>query len=351
MTDDTFETSLKTATEALQQIKAHRVPANPQNYELWYTYARGSNQKLNEALNEIKASGKPITPDEAERVYEAHVAPQGLSERVEEVGALIGNEIDEVAKMIDEALSSSGSYSSSLEEAVKALRESSDPSHVATIVRTLVSATTEMQQHNRDLESRLVESRGQITELQQNLETVRRESLTDALTGIANRKQFDHMLRQMTKAAETTKRPFSLVLCDIDHFKSFNDKHGHQTGDQVLRLVGHTLRASLRGNQLPARYGGEEFAILLPQSDLKAAGVIAEQIRRSIRGKELVKRSTGEALGRITMSFGVAEFGPGKSGEELIRRADVCLYAAKAAGRDRVKDERDPDVAGLPDVA
>src|SRR5258708_29183496 len=137
----------------------------------------------------------------------------------------------------------------------------------------------------------------------------------------------------------------SLMLTDIDHFKSFNDTYGHLTGDQVLRLVALSVKQNVKGQDIAARYGGEEFAIVLPRTALREAITVADHIRRAVMGKELMKRSTGEHLGRVTISIGVATLRSSDTLQALIERADACLYAAKRNGRNRVICENDPEVA------
>src|SRR5207245_4474569 len=127
----------------------------------------------------------------------------------------------------------------------------------------------------------------------------------------------------------------SLMLTDIDQFKRFNDVFGHLTGDQVLRLVAHSVKQNVKGQDIAARYGGEEFAVLLPNTALRQALTVADHIRRAVMTKELMKRSTGEHLGRVTVSVGVAMLKPGDDTDSLIERADACLYAAKRNGRNR----------------
>jgi diguanylate cyclase len=134
-------------------------------------------------------------------------------------------------------------------------------------------------------------------------------------------------------------------MTDIDHFKTFNDNFGHLTGDQVLRLVGMSVKHNVKGKDTAARYGGEEFAIILPSTVLRAAITVAEHIRSAVMTKELMKRSTGEHLGRITISIGVATLREGDSAQSLVERADSCLYAAKRNGRNRVMCETDPEVS------
>jgi diguanylate cyclase len=128
-------------------------------------------------------------------------------------------------------------------------------------------------------------------------------------------------------------------MCDIDHFKAFNDTWGHQTGDQVLRLVANCLSENVKGRDTAARYGGEEFVVILPQTQLAGAVNLANQIRAKVESKKLVKKSTGDILGIITISCGVTQYDPNESAEDFVRRADECLYAAKRAGRNRVISE------------
>ena len=133
-------------------------------------------------------------------------------------------------------------------------------------------------------------------------------------------------------------------MMDLDHFKTVNDTIGHQAGDEVLRGVAEVLRACSRESDFLARYGGEEFAIVLPNTVLRSAITVADHIRRGVMTKELMKRSTGEHLGRVTVSIGVATLHKADTLQSLIERTDGCLYAAKRHGRNRVMCETDPEV-------
>ena len=192
------------------------------------------------------------------------------------------------------------------------------------------------------LEERLSASKEEINQLQENLEVVRNESLTDPLTSLANRKYFDEALVKAIATASGKGEPLSLLMTDIDHFKRFNDTYGHLTGDQVLRLVAMSVRQNVKGQDIAARYGGEEFVVVLPNTVLQSASTLADHIRCAVMNKELKKRSSGENLGRITISVGVAALRPGDTPQALIERADNCLYAAKRSGRNRVISEADP---------
>jgi diguanylate cyclase len=143
------------------------------------------------------------------------------------------------------------------------------------------------------------------------------------------------------ETADAQKTPLALVVIDIDHFKRFNDLYGHLTGDQVLRLVSMTMREQVKSKATLARFGGEEFGIILPETKLEDARAVAEEIRKSVLNRELVKRSTGESLGKITVSIGVAAFRRNEGGTSLLERADQCMYVAKRTGRNRTVTDAD----------
>ncbi len=125
-------------------------------------------------------------------------------------------------------------------------------------------------------------------------------------------------------------------MIDVDHFKQFNDRHGHRFGDQVLKLVAHVLTANVKGRDTVARYGGEEFAIILPDTDMSDAMRVAETLRGSVESRRIVKRGSKKSIGTLTVSVGVAAYRLGEDVGLLIERADDAVYAAKAQGRNCV---------------
>ena len=328
---------------ALGQIRSLRQSAVPRNYEIWYVYATGYNPPLNKIINETLARNGKLTEADLEQIYETYLSHIKTTERIDKVGARVIGEIDDVMRLIGDALGISASYDASLAGASERLASAVSREQVKAIVESLVYATREMRETNRALEERLVLSKTQISSLQQSLEAIRAESLTDPLTGLGNRKYFDRSIEAMVQAALASGEPLSLLMFDIDHFKSFNDSYGHLTGDQVLRLVSMSLKQTIKGQDITARYGGEEFAVVLPNTALRQALTVADHIRRAVMSKELKKKSTGEILGRVTISVGVSMLKPDDDTHSLIERADACLYAAKRAGRNRVVCEADPE--------
>jgi diguanylate cyclase len=292
-------------------------------------------------------NGGTLSAADIEQIYETYLSPTRLGDRLDNVGGQIVDEIDQVMAMIDASLGSANQYSESLAHATQDLGSAQDREGLRGIVEGLVRATRNMEEHNSRLETSLKVSKHEINQLHANLEAVRNESLTDPLTSLANRKYFDTALEKFIAQSAANGEPLALLLADIDHFKAFNDTYGHLTGDQVLRLVAIALKQNVKGQDIAARYGGEEFAIILPNTTLRSALTVADHIRRAVMTKELMKRSTGEHLGRITVSVGVATLHKDEAGPSLIDRADNALYAAKRYGRNRVMCETDPEAASL----
>jgi diguanylate cyclase len=342
---DEHERTLAFAEVALGQIKSLRQTAVPRNYEIWYVYATGYNSALNKIINETLARNGKLTEADLEQIYETYLSQIKTTDRIDKVGARVIGEIDDVMTLIDDALGMSASYDDTLSGATEELSVAQNPGQVKVIVESLTKSTREMRETNRALRDRLRLSKSEISDLQQSLEAIRAESLTDPLTGLGNRKYFDRSIDVAVENAIASGEPLSLLMFDIDHFKSFNDSYGHLTGDQVLRLVGMSLKQTIKGQDITARYGGEEFAVVLPNTALRQALTVADHIRRAVMAKELKKKSTGEILGRVTISVGVSMLKPGDDTDSLIERADACLYAAKRNGRNRVICEADPEYA------
>ncbi len=344
---DEHERTLAFAEIALGQIRALRQPASPRNYEVWYAYATGYNPSLNQMINETLTRNGNLSETDVEQIYETYLSPSRFGDRIDRVGSQVKDEIDQVMAMISAALGSASAYSARLGDVSQRLGQAKDRDGLRSIVESLVHTAKDMEQTNKRLEARLSASKQEINQLQENLEAARTESLTDPLTSLANRKYFDDALERMIPEALNKGEPLSLMIMDIDHFKAFNDNYGHLTGDQVLRLVAMSVKQNVKGQDIAARYGGEEFVVVLPNTVLRSAITVADQVRRAVMTKELMKRSTGEHLGRVTISIGVAALRMGDAAQSLIERADACLYAAKRNGRNRVVCETDPDLAEL----
>lgn len=341
-----IDRSLHYGLKAIEISKERQIPVTPRNYELLFNYVTGENQALVQSVDHLLDRDGRLSDTEARRIHDEFLSPSGQADAVEEIGSQLSSEIKQAMAVIAAAAGTTGAYGESLEGVATRIADTQTGADLKMVIKTLAQASREMQRNSVELEDKLADSEQQINALNERLEELRNESRTDALTGIANRMCFDETLEAEIANVDETQEELCLCLGDVDRFKQFNDTYGHQTGDRVLRLVASAIAGHVKGRDLAARFGGEEFAIILPQTNLRAAVTVADQIRERVHAKELIKKSTGESLGSITMSFGVARYRHGEPIEDLVARADACLYAAKNAGRNRVKCEADPDVNG-----
>lgn len=331
--------SFAMSQRAQELMRDYGPSATPRAYAVWYTYVSGEKPLLNDAIKRLTTRNARLSAADIDDIHEGYLGGSTYATAAGETGATMLAEIEGIMEMLDLSLGSAAQYGESLRALSQDLSVSTlNRARLREIVASLVSTTREVAANNRTLEARMRESRTEVEGLREKLEATRIESLTDPLTGLSNRRHFEEMLRKaLTSPARGATS--SLVVLDIDFFKRFNDLYGHLTGDQVLRLVAVVMRETVGKGAMLARFGGEEFGILLPDTGREAARAVAEKLRTNVMGRELVKRSTGESLGKVTISLGVAVRRAGDTPVSLLERADLCMLAAKRAGRNRILDD------------
>ncbi|WP_298746710.1 GGDEF domain-containing protein [uncultured Brevundimonas sp.] len=324
------------ARRAVEAMEAASIWPTPLNFELWLQYLGDPEGALGREIHRMLAAGEPFT-EEAAEVLAAEYLPRGrLTEEIRDAGRVLDRELSSVTEAISKAHKAQSDYGRTLEGAAGSLESAHGAPQLRAIVSGLSSATRKIRTDNETLEKKLELSTREIARLSEHLEQVRRDSMTDALTSLANRKAFDEQLGGACEVALAQGARLSLAVLDIDHFKRFNDTWGHQTGDQVLRYVASVLGKAASGARLAARYGGEEFAMIFPGESLPEVEAALERVRREIGSRSLRRRSTNDDLGVVTVSIGFAHHRGGESATSLLGRADAALYASKRSGRNRV---------------
>lgn len=314
----------------------HKIPPSPFNFRIGYEQVAGRNEPLRQQFDRmaVRPGNDTFDADTLWNLYLEHYTfdEEAFHRIREDLKAIIQNVQDEVQGSGGEL----ASYSTTLEGFVEVLDQPLPPDVMATKAREVLSETQVVQKSQQAMELSLVNMAKEIQTLKQELMEVKEESVTDALTGVNNRKALDRGLDKAIAEASESGTPLTLVLLDIDHFKTFNDTYGHLIGDKVIRYVASVLQKGVKGQDLCARYGGEEFALVLPHTKAIGAESLANSLRKTIAAKKLKDSRTNNEYGTITISAGVAEYRNEGSSYDLIARADAALYSAKKAGRNRV---------------
>ncbi len=334
------EAAFDYAKRALPLMVRHGIRPVPHNYAIWYSYIAGTLPELNHEVDAIIAEAMDFSDDINSYLYTKYLA-EGDNAVVKQTALDAHKLLAQVLSSVQEFSGKTKSYQTELGAQINDITKvEMESAELRTMAERILASTNTMRESGSALSKKLEESRKEIDQLKENLAKAQTESERDFLTGVYNRKALDRRMEECIAASRENDKPMCLLMIDIDHFKPFNDKFGHLIGDEVLKIVSKTLTNSVKGMDIVARYGGEEFSIILPETPLGGAMIVAESIRRAIATKELKRKDTGENYGQITVSIGVAGYRPKDDTiPTLIKRADDALYRSKNGGRNRVTQE------------
>ncbi len=332
---ENMDKSKNIADEVIKRIADEDLHPKPTIFSLWYAYYSGLHPEIRSVIDAL-AEKKSINMEKCEALHDKYLTDKHEQQLVEETSEKVQATLNELTELLATAGVSHNQYNQTLIENSGKLNDQTDVKVISEMVRTLVRETQTMIDENHKLEQRLNETSLEMEEMHQSMENLKQEVMTDSLTGLPNRKCFEAELKARASEALERTKPLSVLMVDIDHFKTFNDTFGHQVGDQVLRLVARSLMEGIKDQDMAARYGGEEFVIILPDTTLPNAEKVANALRERIAAKDIINQAKGEKLGRLSISLGVAQLHHGESMTNLIERSDRALYKAKDAGRNCV---------------
>lgn len=335
------------------QLAKHQAACTPLAFALWYEYLAGLNPGLKKAMDEILDQSMMLDDVRVESLYDRHIRKRDVDAQ-EKYESNFKRLVDDVSSVTTAANRRTEDFAESLGRHSRELGGPDLTGQMATISQMLLNDTLQMRDAMRMLNEELRTSLAEVGQLRKELERTQTQALIDPLTGLKNRRGLERVVEDRQGDTHGGLHGCSLLMVDIDHFKRINDVHGHLLGDKVIRTVAQLLVAAVKGKDTVSRWGGEEFLVLLPDTPLEGASALAEGIRATIERGRIRRMDSSEYIGAVTVSIGAASYRPSEPWEDFVQRADVALYNAKRAGRNRVHKASDPTMnvgARAPDSA
>ncbi len=310
----------------------HGLEPSPSNFDLCHRYLSGRDGELNATIDRAIAKDGGLSEAVASAI--SAKLDSGLStDELSRIADDAQNYLDQMSAILSKSGDDARDYGQALETEAAGLTRSSSP---VVSVETLVSLTRSMIEKAQAAEEDLRRTEVQMSAMRKDLASAQQKANSDPLTGLPNRRALDQHLRGAFENARRANTPLALAICDIDHFKQFNDTHGHQIGDEVIKFVGSSLGRPANNDIFAARYGGEEFVLVFERAAAADALPVLDKIRATIAARELKVTHTGQSLGRLSFSGGIAHLNLHDSPGSILKRADAALYQAKQGGRNRI---------------
>ncbi len=324
-------------TEVIRALSSMNIPPKPEYYQVWFSHLESSNDALSTEIQSQMEDEGEVDEFFLKAIHEQYFELAHPPKQIERFAVEVLNETNSLQKLSKVFNSNTKQFSSDLADASQNAADIVDDAGATNkLLNSLVDIAQKAISRNSELENDLTNASKKIDKLQSSIESIAKDAKTDFLTKLNNRRYFDNTISQLINASLSENTPLCMIIGDIDHFKAFNDRWGHPVGDQVLKLVADVLQENVKGQDLLSRYGGEEFAIALPNTSLRDAKTVADNIRVAVSKRKLINRANNQSLGRVSMSFGVAELRDNWPADALYKAADAALYEAKQSGRNRV---------------
>ena len=335
------ETVTDRARRVLKDMSRWNIVPSPQNYHVWFEYLSGDNVELSGAVSAIIASGEGFNNEILDGLYRRHIGDEKQRVALKRLQRATQTVLRDVLERLLEVGGVASKYREKLESYSGQLENTNNTLAFRNVVKSLLHDTAEMTRASIKLKGGLDETTLRAQALDRQLEKVEQETLSDNLTGLGNRRAAEYIMSELQEVYKESAETYSIIVLDLDQFNSINDAYGHAVGDAVLCKVARSLQDNVKGRDFIARHANEEFTVILPQTPLGPALVVADQLREALGTKRLRVAETDEDIGTVTASFGIAEIQQDDTEASLFMRANQALESAKAAGGNIVKSQMD----------
>lgn len=333
-TKDNLKESGVISRQALGWLRDMKLPADPICYHVAFELFSSPNPELKQRVSQLSENVQERY-EGVQQIYQDFIHSK-LESNLTQFSKKIDNLASRTIFDMNDTQDSLKAYSGTLEEIQPLITRTSGDTKI-NVISLLIDETEKIHLKAQTLEEKLLIATEEIKSLQDEHLEFKDKANRDPLTKILNRSGLEQAFELIN--SEESNYPIAVIIADIDHFKAFNDEHGHLFGDNVLKLVASTLNKFVKRNDILARFGGEEFLLLLPQTS-RANGVkVAESLRKKIQSLAIKKKNSDEFLGQITLSLGVSELEFEQQLTEGIDLADQALYQSKHSGRNCVNSK------------
>lgn len=327
---------MNTAAVVVATMNKRGITGLPRNYELVYEALNKSNPKLTKEFSSLGPQPTQTELDRIGRKYFAHHHRDGV---VDNASDKITGELDDLLVQLNDENTTLADYNKVLDKSAAKLGSAASggsAKDVLAVTEALAVATGDKIENGKAIIDRVLTATKELAQVKDQLDEYKKIANTDPLTRLPNRRAFDERMAEIFDT-NLSIASTALILLDIDHFKKFNDTHGHPIGDRVLGAVARAMEKETREECLVARTGGEEFAIIVPDTSVGKAELVAERVRMAVEKTSLKDRKSGADYGRVTISLGLCMAAECDNAEELYQCADEALYISKDKGRNQVQ--------------
>jgi len=332
---DNIKESGNISRQAMSWLRDKKLPSDPVCYYIAYELFHGSDPEMKLRINQLDGTAKEII-ENIHQIFNDFILSK-KEEALKQFTAKIDKLANKTLLNVSSTQNHLRAYSMSLEE-MKPIIASNSGDATINVISLLINETENIHKHADELENKLKQATQEITELQKEHLAFKDKALQDPLTKVLNRSGLTEAHKELS--SESSNYPMSLLMADIDHFKSFNDEYGHLIGDKVIKLVASSLKKNIKRSDVISRFGGEEFLLVLPATPKQSALIVAESLRKKIENLAVKKRNSNEHLRKITISIGVSELNSNELLSDGIERADKALYMSKEKGRNCVTPDK-----------
>ena len=317
-------------------MSRHKLPVTGENLAMICDALSGTKPKLMQALSERESSGEPINQRWLDTLARLDPAADDRTRALEKLSDKLEDALARFARSAKSAQDETCDGREALGAQINEFEASIPPSQKGGDVDRVIGLSRAMLNRIEQVETAIERSQAETNKLRDNLAEARKEADFDHLTRLPNRRAFERRFESAAKDARSSGQPLCVAFCDVDHFKSVNDTHGHDAGDRILVAIASTLNEIATDGCFVARHGGEEFVLLFSGLDKEQAWRKLDGARRTMATRQLMNRETGKPFGKITFSAGLAEVADDSDARSALARADEALYQAKKEGRNRV---------------